>query len=109
MFPESIRNFTYSTVVNTKLGICKAYGFSRGAAWVVFSTSIILFAPVIFEVERANMEEMQRNQQKQVLYISTLYIDMVATFLIFSYYLVQIVLYQGEFHHHCCLQCNSDN
>ncbi|XP_076251433.1 translocase of outer mitochondrial membrane 22 homolog mge [Rhynchophorus ferrugineus] len=67
MFPESLRNFTYSSVVNTKLGICKAYGFSRSAAWVVFSTSIILFAPVIFEVERANMEEMQRTQQKQML------------------------------------------
>ncbi|XP_066146208.1 mitochondrial import receptor subunit TOM22 homolog isoform X2 [Euwallacea fornicatus] len=67
MFPESVRNVTYSTVVNTKLGICKAYGFSRSAAWIIFSTSIILFAPVIFEVERANMEEMQRNQQKQLL------------------------------------------
>lgn len=68
MFPESVRNITYSTVVNTKLGVCKAYSFSRSAAWVVFSTSIILFAPVIFEVERANMEEMQRTQQKQVCF-----------------------------------------
>lgn len=67
MFPESVRNLTYSTVVNTKSGICKFYSLSRGAAWVVFSTSIILFAPVIFEVERANMEEMQRSQQKQVI------------------------------------------
>lgn len=67
MFPESVRNLTYSTVVNTKSGICKVYSLSRCAAWIVFSTSIILFAPVIFEVERANMEEMQRSQQKQVI------------------------------------------
>ncbi|KAL1490757.1 hypothetical protein ABEB36_013402 [Hypothenemus hampei] len=67
MFPEAVRNLTYSTVVNTKLGFCKAYSLSRSAAWIVFSTSIILFAPVIFEVERANMEEMQRTQQKQML------------------------------------------
>lgn len=66
MFPESIRNATYSTYVNTQAGIKFAYSFSRTAVWVVFSTSIILFAPVIFEVERAQMEEMQKNQQKQV-------------------------------------------
>uniref|UniRef100_A0A6P7FHL4 Mitochondrial import receptor subunit TOM22 homolog n=1 Tax=Diabrotica virgifera virgifera TaxID=50390 RepID=A0A6P7FHL4_DIAVI len=67
MFPESLRNFTWSTVVNTKEGIKFAYSFSRSATWVVFSTSIILFAPIIFEVERAQMEEMQKNQQKQIL------------------------------------------
>lgn len=66
MFPESVRNATYSTYVNTQAGIKFAYSFSRAAVWVVFSTSIILFAPVIFEVERAQMEEMQKNQQKQV-------------------------------------------
>ncbi|XP_050310909.1 mitochondrial import receptor subunit TOM22 homolog isoform X2 [Anthonomus grandis grandis] len=67
MFPEPLRNFTYNSMVNTKLGLCKAYSVSRSAAWIIFSSSIILFAPVIFEVERANMEEAQRNQQKQML------------------------------------------
>ncbi|XP_057668874.1 mitochondrial import receptor subunit TOM22 homolog isoform X2 [Diorhabda carinulata] len=67
MFPEPIRNFTWSAMVNTKDGIKFAYSFSRSATWVIFSTSIILFAPVIFEVERAQMEEMQKNQQKQLL------------------------------------------
>lgn len=28
---------------------------------------MILFAPVLFETERAQMEELQRTQQKQVL------------------------------------------
>ena len=34
--------------------------------WIVFSSSVILFAPLIFEIERAQMEEVQRSQQKQV-------------------------------------------
>ena len=39
--------------------------------WVVASSSVILFAPVIFEVERAQMAEMEKSQQKQV-YITSL-------------------------------------
>ncbi|CAH1118898.1 unnamed protein product [Phaedon cochleariae] len=67
MFPEPLRNATYAAYINTQLGMKCAYGFSRSAMWIIFSTSIILFAPVIFEVERAQMEEMQKNQQKQLL------------------------------------------
>jgi import receptor subunit TOM22 len=48
--------------------LCPAglYGLSRIVAWCFFSSSAILFAPLIFEVERAQVEEMQRSQQKQV-------------------------------------------
>ncbi|XP_019877404.1 mitochondrial import receptor subunit TOM22 homolog isoform X2 [Aethina tumida] len=67
MFPESVRNATACLATTTKSGVKSAYSFSRSAFWVVFSSSIILFAPVIFEVERAQMEEMQRSQQKQML------------------------------------------
>ena len=42
------------------------YSFARSASWIIFSTSAILFAPVIFEVERAQMEEMQKQQHRQV-------------------------------------------
>lgn len=42
------------------------YSFSRSAFWVIFSSSLVLFAPVLLEVERAQMEEQQRNQTKQV-------------------------------------------
>lgn len=66
MFPESVRNTTSAVVDSTASGIQSFYTFSRSAVWIVFSTSLILFAPVIFEVERAQMEEMQRTQQKQV-------------------------------------------
>ncbi|XP_063216472.1 mitochondrial import receptor subunit TOM22 homolog isoform X2 [Bacillus rossius redtenbacheri] len=64
MFPPRVRDATHIIATTT----CKAfYGFACSAAWVVFSSSIILFAPLIFEVERAQMEEAQRSQQKQVL------------------------------------------
>lgn len=66
MFPDVIRTTTASLADNTSTGIKHMYGFSRSLFWIVFSSSIILFAPVIFEVERAQLEEMQRNQQKQV-------------------------------------------
>jgi len=67
MFPEPVRDATSCFVDCAQKGIKCLYGYSRTAFWVVFSSSIILFAPVIFEVERAQMEEMQRTQQKQML------------------------------------------
>ncbi|CAG9864199.1 unnamed protein product [Phyllotreta striolata] len=67
MFPESLRNLSWSAASCTKAGVKNLYGFSRSAIWVFVSTSVILFAPVVFEVERAQMEEMQKNQQKQLL------------------------------------------
>lgn len=35
---------------------------------------MILYAPVLFESERAQMEELQRSQQKQVSYVFRNYI-----------------------------------
>ncbi|KAK9753423.1 Mitochondrial import receptor subunit Tom22 [Popillia japonica] len=67
MFPESVRNTTALLADGTTAGVKLMYSFSRSAFWIIFSSSIILFAPVIFEVERAQLEEMQRNQQKQIL------------------------------------------
>lgn len=43
------------------------YAYSCSAAWIFFSSSAILFAPILFEIERVQMEEAQRTQQKQVL------------------------------------------
>lgn len=67
MFPECVRNCTYSVTTNTWSGVKSFYGLSRSVMWVVASSSVILFAPVIFEVERAQMAEMEKSQQKQVL------------------------------------------
>lgn len=43
--------------------------------WIVASSSVILFAPVIFEVERAQVEEMQKSQQKQVSTQTTVHVS----------------------------------
>lgn len=67
MFPEGVRNVTYTVLSGTSTGVKGLYGLSRVVTWYVFSSSVILFAPLIFEVERAQMEEVQRSQQKQVL------------------------------------------
>ncbi|XP_012527290.2 mitochondrial import receptor subunit TOM22 homolog [Monomorium pharaonis] len=67
MFPEPVRNFGYN--VGTCLCTCikGLYTYSCSATWLIFSSSTILFAPIIFEMERAQMEDLQRTQQKQVL------------------------------------------
>ncbi|XP_043283384.1 mitochondrial import receptor subunit TOM22 homolog [Venturia canescens] len=67
MFPNEVRNFGY----NFGSGLCRCikgvYGLSCTVTWLFFSSSAILFAPVIFEIERSQLEEAQRAQQKQVL------------------------------------------
>ncbi|XP_068633257.1 mitochondrial import receptor subunit TOM22 homolog [Battus philenor] len=67
MFPDSVRKGTYTLTTKTWSGVKSLYGLSRTVVWILASSSVILFAPVIFEVERAQVEEMQKSQQKQVL------------------------------------------
>lgn len=66
MFPQPLRKvcgaLTEFTVNSTK-GL---YKFTCTASWIFFTSSVILYAPVLFESERAQMEELQRSQQKQV-------------------------------------------
>ncbi|KAL9699697.1 hypothetical protein quinque_003138 [Culex quinquefasciatus] len=67
MFPAGVRNLTGAVVSLSTASVKTLYQFSCSASWIFFTSSMILFAPVVFEVERAQMEEMQRSQQKQVL------------------------------------------
>lgn len=67
MFPETVRNSTHTLTTKSWSGIKSLYSLSRTLLWIVASSSVILFAPVIFEVERAQVDEMQKSQQKQVL------------------------------------------
>jgi len=43
------------------------YGWSRTISWVLFSSSVVALAPVIFETERFSMEEQAKLQQRQML------------------------------------------
>lgn len=67
MFPDGVRKTTGTLSCAAGKAFKSLYGFSRMALWLFFSSSVLLFAPVIIEVERAQMEEVQRSQQKQVL------------------------------------------
>lgn len=67
MFPEGVRNLTGAVVNLSTASVKTVYQLTCSASWIFFTSSMILFAPVVFEVERAQMEEMQRSQQKQVL------------------------------------------
>ncbi|XP_016983140.1 mitochondrial import receptor subunit TOM22 homolog isoform X1 [Drosophila rhopaloa] len=67
MFPEPLRNAVEAVSKATVNGVKGFYTFSCNASWIFFTSSVILFAPVIFETERAQMEELQKSQQKQVL------------------------------------------
>lgn len=67
MFPSWLRSGVWSLTTNSATGMKNLYGFSRSALWILCSSSVILMAPVVFEVERAQMEEMQKMQQRQIL------------------------------------------
>ncbi|EDV39902.1 uncharacterized protein Dana_GF10253, isoform A [Drosophila ananassae] len=67
MFPEPVRNAVGAVTGATVSGCKSLYAFSCSASWIFFTSSVILFAPVIFETERAQMEELHKSQQKQVL------------------------------------------
>lgn len=67
MFPEGVRGFGGAVTDLSVASVKTLYKFTCNASWIFFTSSMILFAPVVFEVERAQMEEMQRSQQKQVL------------------------------------------
>ncbi|XP_017844269.1 mitochondrial import receptor subunit TOM22 homolog isoform X2 [Drosophila busckii] len=67
MFPEPLRNAVGTVVTTTAKSFRSLYHFSCNASWIFFTSSVILFAPVIFETERAQIEELHKSQQKQVL------------------------------------------
>ncbi|XP_054258552.1 mitochondrial import receptor subunit TOM22 homolog [Macrosteles quadrilineatus] len=67
MLPDSVRNFSSKVASMTTASIKGLYNFSRSGLWIVASSSLLLFGPLVFEVERAQLEESQRSQQKQFL------------------------------------------
>jgi len=69
MFPDPVRNVTVSVASTTKSAVKGFYNLSRSALWIAASSSLILFGPLVFEVERAQLEESQRSQQKQFLQV----------------------------------------
>ncbi|KAG8235299.1 hypothetical protein J437_LFUL014937 [Ladona fulva] len=67
MFPERVRDTTYIVTTSAWSTVKGLYKFGCNASWIFFTSSALLFAPVIIEFERSQMEEMQRQQQRQIL------------------------------------------
>lgn len=67
MFPNCVRRGTWSFTTGSCSSLGWLFNFSRTALWIFFSSSAILVAPVIFELERVQLEEAQRQQQRQIL------------------------------------------
>lgn len=85
MFPESLRNSTkkivdttgkvilgkilihthHKSLTNSKL-FTETYLFACTSTWYVSTTAALLLMPVLFETERIQMEEAQKNHSKQV-------------------------------------------
>ncbi|KAL4142672.1 hypothetical protein QTP88_005085 [Uroleucon formosanum] len=67
MFPESLRNSTKKIVDTTGKVILETYLFACTSTWYVSTTAALLLMPVLFETERIQMEEAQKNHSKQLL------------------------------------------
>ncbi|XP_028413124.1 mitochondrial import receptor subunit TOM22 homolog [Dendronephthya gigantea] len=67
MFPESVRNFFSTTTDLAIKGTKKLYSFGGSTLWIVSTSFMVLALPLIFEVERAQAEEAEKQQQRQIL------------------------------------------
>ncbi|CAI6364714.1 unnamed protein product [Macrosiphum euphorbiae] len=67
MFPDSLRNSTKKIVNTTGKVILETYLFACTSTWYVSTTAALLLMPVLFETERIQMEEAQKNHSKQLL------------------------------------------
>jgi import receptor subunit TOM22 len=68
MFPECVRNGFYNVSNGSLISVKYLYGLSGSALWVLFTSSAILLAPLALELERSQMEEYSRQQQRQVFF-----------------------------------------
>lgn len=67
MFPDSLRSASAAAVSTSVNLIKRSYSLTRQVVWVAVSTSIILFAPVMFELERLNVEEMMKQDRNRLV------------------------------------------
>ncbi|XP_061197204.1 mitochondrial import receptor subunit TOM22 homolog [Saccostrea echinata] len=67
MFPESVRNVVCKAGSLSWRATQWGFSFSKSALWVAMSAGTILVLPVMFENERAQMLDQQKQQEKQIL------------------------------------------
>ncbi|KAG0711567.1 Mitochondrial import receptor subunit TOM22 [Chionoecetes opilio] len=67
MFPDRLRSTCNSTVSSSLSLIKGTYELSRQVVWIAVSSSVLLFAPVMFELERLNVEEMMKQDRNRLV------------------------------------------
>ncbi|XP_044157397.1 mitochondrial import receptor subunit TOM22 homolog [Bufo gargarizans] len=67
MFPDSLRSAAGVTLDFSVGAAKKCYSFSRSALWIGTTSFMILVLPVVFEIEKLQMEQQQQLQQRQIL------------------------------------------
>ncbi|XP_076037205.1 translocase of outer mitochondrial membrane 22 homolog mge [Oratosquilla oratoria] len=67
MFPTGLRNASTRLVTGSVSTAKGLYDLTRQVVWVAVSTSVILFAPIMFELERLNVEEMMKQDRNRLV------------------------------------------
>lgn len=67
MFPDSVQSGGAYLFRSSISGVKGLYSLLCSGSWLFFSSATILLAPVMFEVERCQMDEMHKQQQRQIL------------------------------------------
>eukprot|EP00058_Branchiostoma_floridae_P019568 XP_002605058.1 hypothetical protein BRAFLDRAFT_124135 [Branchiostoma floridae] len=83
MFPDSMRSGVSGVTSLSVSGTKWLYQFTRRSLWVVSTSFMILVLPVIFETEKAQMEQQQLQQQRQVIINGNMRVSSLAPMLQF--------------------------
>ncbi|CAG2100338.1 unnamed protein product [Medioppia subpectinata] len=67
MFPQPVRSCAVYVTKGSVNGVKQLYGFSRSALWVLFTSGVVLLAPLALEMERSQLDELSKQQQRQIL------------------------------------------
>ncbi|PVD37866.1 hypothetical protein C0Q70_00468 [Pomacea canaliculata] len=67
MFPGPVQKFFAHFIGLSGLAFKTSYSFGRNALWILASSATIMVLPVVFESERAQQQEQQLQQQRQIL------------------------------------------
>ncbi|XP_064616706.1 mitochondrial import receptor subunit TOM22 homolog [Liolophura sinensis] len=67
MFPEGLRKAVGNLTSFSIFGAKTLFSLGKSATWIAASSATILVLPVMFEGERAQLQEQQIQQQRQIL------------------------------------------
>ena len=85
MFPEGLRWACSKTASLTCNATKTGWWLVRNALWIASSSAVILALPVLFESERAQQQEEQLQQQRQVKY--SLKLNSISTAFLNTFYI----------------------